>query len=79
LWAVAVIGTALTIGTTVVLSPTRFHLWIIGLLGMSIGLVFYLVVSMDRPFAGEQSIGPEPFRLAIENMDRWDVEIARKR
>jgi hypothetical protein len=79
LWAVAAIGTALTIGTTVVLSPTRFHLWIIGLLGASIGLVFYLVVSMDRPFLGEQSIGPDPFRVAIENMERWDVETGPKR
>ena len=79
LWAVVAIGTALTIGTTVVLSPTRFHLWIIGLLAMSIGLVIYLVLAMDRPFAGHQSITSEPFQLAIENMERWDTEIAHRR
>lgn len=75
LWAVVLLGAALAIGTTVVLSPTRFHFWIIGLLATSIALVLYLVVAMDRPFAGEQSIGPEPFHLAIENMKRWDAEI----
>ena len=37
LWMVVLIGSALTLGTTVVLSPTRFNLWIIGLLAMSIG------------------------------------------
>ena len=73
LWAVVLIGSALTIGTTVVLSPTRFHLWIIGLIAMSMGLVFYLIAAMDRPFAGEQSISPAPLQLAIENMDRWDA------
>src|SRR6478672_6502881 len=51
LWAVVLIGSALTMGTTVVLAPTRFHLWIIGLLATSIGLVFYLIAAMDRPFA----------------------------
>ncbi len=79
LWVVVLLGAALTIGTTVVLAPTRFHYWIVGLLAMSIALVFYLVVAMDRPFAGEQSISAEPFQLAIENMNRWDAEIAPKR
>jgi hypothetical protein len=78
LWMVVLIGTALTIGTTVVLSPTRFNLWTIGLLAASMGLVFYLVVTMDRPFAGERNIGPEPFRVAIENMARWDAHFAHK-
>ena len=76
LWAVVLIGSALTMGTTVVLAPTRFHLWIIGLLATSIGLVIYLIAAMDRPFAGEQSISPAPFHLAIENMDRWDTKFA---
>jgi hypothetical protein len=61
-----------------VLSPTRFNLTIIGLLALSMGLVFYLIVAMDRPYAGEQSISPAPFQLAVENMDRWDAEIAHK-
>jgi Protein of unknown function (DUF4239) len=78
LWAVVLIGTMLTIATTVVLSPTRFNLTIIGLLALSMGLVFYLIVAMDRPYAGEQSISPAPFQLAVENMDRWDAEIAHK-
>ena len=49
----------------------------IGLLATSIGLVFYLIIVMDRPFAGEESIRAEPFETAIENMQRWDVEIAK--
>ena len=71
------IGTALTVGTMFVLTPTRFHLWMIGLLATSIALVFYLIVAMDRPFAGEQSISPEPFQMAIDNMQRWDAEMTK--
>ena len=48
LWAVVLIGTVLTIGTTFVLPPTRFPLWMIGLLALSIGLVFYLIIA-DGP------------------------------
>jgi hypothetical protein len=77
LWGVVLIGTALTIVTMFVQPPTRFYLWIMGLLCTSIALVFYLIVAMDRPFAGEQSISPEPFQLAIENMQRWDREISK--
>jgi hypothetical protein len=77
LWAVVLIGTVLTIAMTFVLPPIRFNLWMIGVLTLSIGLVFYLIIAMDRPFAGEESISPAPFVSAIDNMQRWDSEIAK--
>ena len=40
------------------LSPSRFSFWVIGLLAMSMGLVFFLIVVMDRPFTGDESISP---------------------
>jgi len=67
----------LAIRTTFVLPPTRFHLWMIGVLALSIGLVFYLIIAMDRPFAGQESISPKPFEIAIGNMQRWDTDIAK--
>ena len=76
LWAVVLIGTALTIATAFVLPPSRFNLWMVGLLALSIGLVFYLIIAMDRPFAGKESIRPEAFEIAIGNMERWDTVIA---
>jgi hypothetical protein len=77
LWAVVLIGTVLTVVTTFALQPTRFHLWMIGLVALSIGLVFYLIIAMERPFAGKESIKPQPFETAIANMQRWDSEIAK--
>ena len=50
----ATIGTFLTITTTYVLAPSRFNVWMIGTLAFSIGLVFFFLIAMDRPFAGEQ-------------------------
>jgi len=38
-----------------------------------VGLVFYFIVAMDRPFAGKESITPAPFQSALANMERWDA------
>jgi hypothetical protein len=38
------------------------------------GLVFYFIIAMDHPFAGEESISSEPFQTAMDNMRRWDLE-----
>jgi hypothetical protein len=77
LWAVVVIGTVLTIVTTFVLPPTRFNFWMVGLVTLSIGLVFYLILAMDRPYTGETGISPQAFEIAVGNMQRWDSEIAK--
>lgn len=73
LWAVVLIGTALCMFTTYVRPPTRFNAAMIGALALSIGLVFYFIIAMDRPFAGKESISPAPFLSALDNMDRWDA------
>ena len=76
LWAVVVIGSVLTIAMAFALMPTRLNLMMLFSLALSIGLVFFVIIAMDRPFAGSESISPEPYDLAIENMQRWDTEIA---
>lgn len=78
LWTVVLLGAAITMIATYVLPPTRFHGWMVGLLALSFGLVFFLIIAMDRPFAGKESISPEPFTLAIMNMQRWDAVIQPK-
>jgi hypothetical protein len=67
----------LTIVNAFALPPTRFHVWMVGLLALSVGLVFFLIIAMDRPFAGRESISPEPFEVALRNMKRWDSDITR--
>lgn len=74
LWAVVLAGTVLTMMTTFVLPLRGFNIAMIGGLGFAIGLVFYFIIAMDRPFAGEESISPAPFQSAIDNMQRWDDE-----
>ena len=79
LWAVVLIGTILSLVTTFVLEPTRFHIAMIGMLALSVGLVFYFIIAMDRPFAGKESISPAPFQSALANMQRWDARAGAAR
>ena len=72
LWTVVLLGTGLCMVMTYVLPPIRFHLAMIGALAFSLGLVFFFIFAMDRPFAGNQSISPTPFRDALVGMERWD-------
>jgi hypothetical protein len=74
LWIVVVAGTLLTIVTTYVFPRTAFNTTAVGLLSLSLGLAFFFIVAMDRPFAGTESIGPEPIASALSKMDRWNEE-----
>lgn len=77
LWSVIAIGTLLTITTTYVFPRTVFSTTAVGLLSVSLGLVFFFIVAMDRPFAGTESIGPAPIVSALSKMDRWNEEAAK--
>jgi hypothetical protein len=72
LWTVALVGAMLTLGIAFVWPADRFHVAMIGALAFSVGLVFFLLVALDKPFAGQEGIAPAPFESALFNMERWD-------
>lgn len=72
LWAIVLFGTLLSLLPACVVPRTRFNRGAIGMLSLSMGLVFFFVAAMDRPFAGAESIGPEPFETSLASMARWD-------
>ena len=77
LWIAVLVGTLLSLAPTYVLPCTAFNRLAIAMLSLSIGLVFFFVAAMDRPFAGAESIGPEPFERSLAAMARWDTEARR--
>ncbi len=76
LWIVVVAGTLLTIAVAYVFSPTAFNVAAVALLSLSLGLVFFFIVAMDRPFAGVGGIGPDPIASELSRMARWSTEDA---
>ena len=77
LWIVVLTGTMVTVLTMFVLPRTTFNAVMIAALALSLGLVFFFIVAMDRPFAGRESISHGPFDAALDNMRRWDATTAR--
>lgn len=73
LWTVVFLGTLLTLLPTYVLPRTRFSQSAIAMLALSMGLMFFFIVAMDRPFSGKESISPEPFESTLEDMVSWDA------
>jgi hypothetical protein len=76
LWAVVVTGSVLTLGLAFYLPLTRFNGIMVAALAMSLGLVLFFLIALDRPFAGRESVSPQPFLGALENMDHWDAATA---
>lgn len=72
LWLVVVAGSMLTFAFAFVLPRTRFSQALIAGLAATLGLVFYFIIAMQQPFAGEDGLTPEPLELTVRNMDRWD-------
>lgn len=79
LWAVVTFVTFLTIMATYVFPRTAFNLVAVAVLSGSLGLVFFFIAAMDRPFAGKESIGPEPIESSLAKMDKWDVDTRKQR
>jgi hypothetical protein len=63
LWAVALLGAALTIGCTYFfrMADERAQLLMTSIVAASLGLVIYLIVVLDHPIWGVQGLRPDPF------------------
>ncbi|UXH79432.1 DUF4239 domain-containing protein [Roseateles amylovorans] len=73
LWAVAVLSTLLTLGLACVLAPVRCHRAAITGAALAIGLVFFFVAAMDRPFVGRDRVSARPIEACLTQMERWEV------
>jgi amino acid transporter len=71
LWLVVITGAALNIELCYLfhVENHRLHQFLIALLAVSIGIVVYLIASMDHPLWGEVSVSAEPIESVVEMMD----------
>lgn len=63
LWAVALLGAALTVGCTFFfrMDDERTQRLMTSAVAASLGLVIYLILVLDHPVWGTQGLGPRPF------------------
>jgi hypothetical protein len=68
LW-VAILGvSSLTFFLLFTLPPSAFHILLIGSWATTLGIVFFFILAVDRPFTGEISVSPQAFQNAIDNL-----------
>ena len=69
MWSVVLLGACLTIISTYFLEIDRkLHFIMTGVLSMFIGLIVFVIASLDRPISGPLSISPRPFEILLERL-----------
>ena len=70
LWIVVIAGAMLSIATTWFFHTASFsmHLWMTILFSALIGLLIYLIASLDNPYRGRISVSPEPLQRVYDQI-----------
>ena len=69
MWSVVLLGAAIVIGVTYLLRVERHVQYILtGCLAMFIGLVVFVIASLDRPLSGPLAIDSKPFEIVRDRL-----------
>jgi hypothetical protein len=70
LWLVVIAGALLSIATTWFFHTASFqmHFWMTIMFSVLIGLLIYLIASLDNPYRGRVSVTPEPLQRVYEQI-----------
>ncbi|MEW6318773.1 MAG: DUF4239 domain-containing protein, partial [Pseudomonadota bacterium] len=68
LWGVMLIASGLSLVLLYALPATRFHMALVVVWAATLGLAFFFVLAVDRPFAGEVSVSAAPLERAIQTL-----------
>ena len=69
MWSVVLLGAFLTVSVTYLLKIERVvHIVLIAFLAMFIGLVVFVIASLDQPLSGPLAIDSHPYRLVRDRL-----------
>lgn len=70
MWAVIWVGAAISIGVAYLynIEDPKLHAILIGLMAGFLAIVLFMIVINDKPFYGQVSISPDPYRLILERL-----------
>ncbi|MDY7788555.1 DUF4239 domain-containing protein [Burkholderia ubonensis] len=68
LWAVMLVSSSLSLLLLYALPGTRFNVGLVSIWAVTLGLAFFFVLAVDRPFAGEVSVSATPIRRALDGL-----------
>jgi hypothetical protein len=68
-WAIVLLATVLLIAYTAMLPSTRTNLAMVAGMAAAVGLIFFFIVAMDHPFAGETGVDQASFKTLLIQME----------
>lgn len=69
IWSVIVLGTLLIVALSFFFGlERRRHQVLTSILAVSVALVVFMIVELDRPFMGDMAVDPEMFRMTAERL-----------
>lgn len=68
LWAVILAVSIVSFLLLYVLPPSPYHVALIAGWAITLGLMLFFVLAVDRPYAGEISVSPTPYEATLEVM-----------
>lgn len=76
LWFPILLGAIITLACAMLLDieHTRMHIALNTLLGIFIGMLFFIIILLDHPYSGSLSIKPESYKQ-IFTVEQWDTEL----
>lgn len=72
LWTLVLLGAIITIGVTLFFDTPSFslHLWLTVALATLLGLMIFLIGTLDNPFRGRGSVSPAPIERVYDQLMR---------
>lgn len=76
LWFPIILGAIITLVCSILLDieHRRLHVALNSLLGIFIGMLFFIIILFDHPYSGSLSIKPESYKQ-IFTVEQWDNEL----
>jgi hypothetical protein len=70
MWAVIIVGAFISLSASFFfkVEDARLHVLEVLLLSVFIGLVIFMIVSLDRPFRGDLGVSPAPYQLVYDQL-----------
>lgn len=79
MWLPMIFGAIITLlcAMSLDIEHARMHIVLIALLGTFIGMLFFIIISLDHPFSGSSGIRPKSYKQ-IFTMEQWAKEAPSK-
>jgi hypothetical protein len=72
LWAVALVGSLLTVAYASAFSPTRYNMVMTSGVSLSLGMMLLFILVVDKPFRGDFSVSSEELSQLSNTFDALD-------